>query len=213
MSGQYLMSVTSINGFAELLLDENIPEEDKQKYLHIIADESERLAAMSSNILLLSKLESQQFIVDKKPYSLDEKIKQCAILLSKEWDRKGIDFSAELEPAIYDGNFNLMWHVWINLLSNAIKFTPEHGEIKVTLKKENEFIIVAISDTGKGMSEEEKTRIFVRYYQGDSSRSNKGLGLGLSIAQRIVDLCDGKIEVKSTINEGSTFTVHLPSKQ
>lgn len=212
-SHEFKTPITSINGFAELLLDENIPEEDKQKYLHIIADESERLAAMSSNILLLSKLESQQFIVDKKPYSLDEQIKQCAILLSKEWDRKGIDFSAELEPAIYDGNFNLMWHVWINLLSNAIKFTPEHGEIKVTLKKENEFIIVAISDTGKGMSEEEKTRIFVRYYQGDSSRSNKGLGLGLSIAQRIVDLCDGKIEVKSTINEGSTFTVHLPSKQ
>jgi signal transduction histidine kinase len=209
-SHEFKTPITSINGFATLLLEENVTEEDRRKYLQIIADESERLAAMSSNTLLLSKLESQQFITDKKPYSLDEQIKRCAILLSKEWGRKEINFSAELEPVIYNGNTDLMQQVWINLLSNAIKFTPEHGEITVKLRKEKDCIKVEISDTGKGMSEEEIARIFVKYYQGDASHSNKGLGLGLSIAKRIIDLCGGKIEVTSVIDEGSTFTVYLP---
>lgn len=210
-SHEFKTPITSINGFATLLLEENVTEEDKRKYLQIIADESERLAAMSSNTLLLSKLESQQIITDKKPYPLDEQIKQCAILLSKEWGRKEINFSAELEPAIYNGNTDLMQQVWINLLSNAIKFTPEHGEITVRLRKEKDCVKVEISDTGRGMSEEEMTRIFVKYFQGDISHSNKGLGLGLSIAKRIIDLCGGKIEVTSAMDEGSTFTVKLPS--
>lgn len=209
-SHEFKTPITSINGFAMLLLEDNVSEEDKRKYLQIIADQSERLAAMSSNTLLLSKLESQQIITDKKLYSLDEQIKQCAILLSKEWGKKDINFSAELDVVSYTANADLMQQVWINLLSNAIKFTPEHGEITVNLKKENDTVRVTISDTGKGMSEEEMARIFAKYYQGDSSHSNKGLGLGLSIAKRIIELCEGKIEVTSKLNEGSTFTVYLP---
>jgi signal transduction histidine kinase len=209
-SHEFKTPITSINGFATLLLEENIAEEDKQKYLQIIANESERLASLADSSLLLSKLESQQLIVDKKPYSLDEQIKQCAILLSKEWNKKDIEFTAELEQSQYNGSSDLMQHVWINLLTNAIKYTPEHGEIIVTLEKAGSFIKFAVSDTGKGMSEEEMARIFDRYYQGDSS-SNKGLGLGLAIVKRIIDLCGGKIEVNSVVNEGSTFTVFLPN--
>ena len=212
-SHEFKTPITSINGFAMLLLDESVSEGDKRKYLQIIADESERLAAMSSNTLLLSKLESQQFVTDKKSYSLDEQIKRCSILLSNEWSKKKINFLAELEPVVYHGNSDLMQQVWINLLSNAIKFTPEFGEISVTLKKEEKFIKVEISDSGKGMNEEERARIFVKYYQIDPSHSNKGLGLGLPIAKRIIDLCGGKIEVTSKLNEGSTFTVYLPSSR
>jgi signal transduction histidine kinase len=210
-SHEFKTPITSINGFATLLLEESVSEEDKRQYLQIIANESERLASLSDSSLLLSKLESQQFIVDKKPYSLDEQIKQCAILLSKEWNKKEIEFTAELEQIQYNGSSDLMQHVWINLLANAIKFTPEYGEITVTLKKEGPFIKFAVSDTGKGMNEEEMARIFVKYYQGESS-SNKGLGLGLAIVKRIIDLCGGKIEINSAINEGSTFTVYLPYK-
>lgn len=212
-SHEFKTPITSINGFAMLLLEENVSEEDKKKYLQIIADESERLAAMSSNTLLLSKLESQQIITDKKQYFLDEQIKQCAILLSKEWDKKEISFSAELDVVSYIGNADLMQQVWINLLSNAIKFTPEYGEITVSLKNVKDAIIITISDTGKGMNEEEMARIFAKYYQGDSSHFNKGLGLGLSIVKRIIDLCGGKIEVTSKLNEGSMFMIYLPRTQ
>lgn len=209
-SHEFKTPITSINGFATLLLEESVSDEDKKKYLKIIADESEHLASLANSSLLLSKLESQQFIMDKKLYSLDEQIKRCAIILSHEWSKKEIEFSADLDQIQYYGNSDLMQQVWINLMANAIKFTPEHGEITVTLKKENAFIKVTVSDTGKGMSEEEMNRIFVKYYQGDPSHSNKGLGLGLSIVSRIVDLCGGKIDVKSKIYEGSTFTIYLP---
>lgn len=211
-SHEFKTPITSINGFARLLLEESISEEDKQKYLRIIADESERLSSLANSSLLLSKLESQQFVADKKFYSLDEQIKQCAIILSPEWSKKEIEFSAELEQVQYYGDSTLMQHVWINLLANAIKFTPEHGEVSVTMKKENAVIKIAISDTGKGMSKEEMNQIFVKYYQGDSFPSNKGLGLGLSIVKRIIDLCDGKIQVESIVDEGSTFMVYLPYK-
>ncbi len=209
-SHEFKTPITSINGFAMLLLEENVLEENRRKYLQIIAEESERLAALSNNSLLLSKLESQQFIVDKKPYPLDEQIKQCAILLSSEWSKKDIEFSAELEPVIFNGNSDLMQHVWINLLNNAIKFTPEHGEVSIAMKKDDSFIKVAVSDSGKGMGEKEMSQIFVKYYQGNSSDPVKGLGLGLSIVKKIADLCGGKIEVKSVIGEGSTLTVYLP---
>lgn len=209
-SHEFKTPITSINGFAKLLLEESVSEEDKVSYLKIIAHESERLASLANSSLLLSKLESQQFIVDKKTYYLDEQIKQCAIILSTEWTKKEIEFSADLEHIQYYGNSDLMQHVWINLITNAIKFTPEHGEISLTLKKENDFIKIIISDTGKGISKEDIDQILVKYYQGDSSHLNEGLGLGLSIVNRIVELCDGKIEVKSIIHEGSTFTVYLP---
>lgn len=208
-SHEFKTPITSINGFAALLLEENISEEDRRQYLQIIADESERLATLSNNSLLLSKLESQQ-LIDKQPYPLDEQIKRCAILLSNEWSKKRIEVTAELEQILYSGNYDLMQHVWINLLTNAIKFTPEHGEIALLLKKESGSIKFTISDTGKGMSEEETARIFVKYYQGDSSHATKGLGLGLSITRRIIDLCGGTIKVSSRIDEGSTFDIYLP---
>lgn len=209
-SHEFRTPITSINGFAKLLLEESVTDEDKHKYLQIIADESERLASLANSSMLLSKLESQQFILDKEYYSLDEQIKRCAIILSPEWGKKEIEFTAELEPVQYYGNADLMQHVWINLIGNAIKFTPEYGEIIVTLKKENSFILVSVLDSGKGMSQEELAQIFIKYYQGDSFHSKNGLGLGLSIAKRIIDLCGGRIEVNSRINEGSTFTVYLP---
>ena len=210
-SHEFKTPISSINGFATLLLEETVSEEDKRQYLEIIANESKRLASLADSSLLLSKLESQQFIFDKKPYSLDEQIKHCAILLSKEWSKKEIEFTADLDQVQYSGNSDLMQHVWINLLANAIKFTPEHGEITVTLKKADNLIQVAVNDTGKGMSEEEIARIFVKYYQADSS-ANKGLGLGLAIVKRIIDLSGGRIEVKSKINEVSSFKVYLPCK-
>ena len=209
-SHEFKTPITAVKGFAELLREPDTTPEEREQYLQIIIDESSRLADLANNTLLLTKLESQQFIAEKRRYSLDEQIKRCAILLSPAWEKKEISFTANLEPAEYDGNEELMRHVWLNLLSNAVKYTPEGGEIAVTLQPSREELTVTVADTGIGMPPEVRAHIFDKYYQGSPNSGGRGLGLGLSIALRIVELCGGNIQVDSVEDQGSTFTVRLP---
>ena len=204
--------ITSINGFAEMLLNDDgtLSNEERRSYLEIIASESRRLADLAGNSLLMSKLDTQKIIPDKKPFSLDEQLRRCSILLSGQWTEKELDMTMDLDEAVYVGDYDLMQHLWINLLTNAVKYTPKGGSITVTLKNEEKFIAVSVADTGKGISPEDRERIFDKYYQTDKSHSKRGLGLGLAICKRIVQLCNGTLEVESEVGVGSTFTVRLP---
>lgn len=204
--------ITSINGFAEMLLNDDgtLSREEKRSYLEIIASESRRLADLAGNSLLMSRLDTQKIIPDKKPFSLDEQLRRCSILLSGQWTEKELDMTMDLDEAVYVGDYDLMQHLWINLLTNAVKYTPKGGSITVTLKNEEKFIAVSVADTGKGIPPEDRERIFDKYYQTDKSHSKRGLGLGLAICKRIVQLCNGTLEVESEVGVGSTFTVKLP---
>lgn len=208
-SHEFKTPITSIHGFAELLLEENISEEDRKQYLQIILEESQRLASLSQNTLLLSKLDAQEVLTDKKKFELDEQIKKCAILLFRQIENKQIILNMELAPVTYYGSAELLHQVWMNLISNAIKFTPNGGEITIKLISIGNKITIHISDTGIGMDEETARLIFNKYYQGDSSHATAGFGLGLSIVKRVVDLCKGEIIVTSVPGKGSTFTVVL----
>ena len=210
-SHEFKTPITSINGFANLLLETEVTEEERRQYLTIIAEESSRLSKLAEETLMMSRLDSQQNIIDQEWYALDEQIRQNLILLSKDWGAKLIEIDTDLNPVSYLGNPALMSHIWLNLISNAIKFTPGHGRIAVNLKESGGKIYVSVADNGKGMTKEETSRIFNKYYQADASHATKGLGLGLSIAHRIVELCGGEIQVASTPGEGSTFTVILPT--
>lgn len=210
-SHEFKTPITAIKGFAELLREPDTTPEEREQYLQIILDESSHLADLANSTLLLTRLESQQFIAEKRPYPLDEQIKRCAILLSPSWEKKQISFTASLEPAEFVGNEELMRHVWINLLDNAVKYTPEGGEITVTLQVRPEELEISVADTGIGMPEEVRSHVFDKYYQGSrSSGSGRGLGLGLSIVYRILELCGGQVRVDSVVDQGSTFTVRLP---
>ena len=134
------------------------------------------------------------------------------IILSKSWLDKKIEFSGEFPATIFNGNKELMQHLWLNLLGNAVKYTPTGGEISVEVIPKKETITVMISDTGEGMAQEVLEHLFDPYYQGDSSHAGQGLGLGLSISKRIVELCGGRISVQSELGTGSKFTVILPVK-
>ena len=204
--------ITSINGFAEMLLNDDgtLSREEKRSYLEIIASESRRLADLAGNSLLMSRLDTQKIIPDKKPFSLDEQLRRCSILLSGQWTEKELDMTMDLDEAVYVGDYDLMQHLWINLLTNAVKYTPKGGSITVTLKNEEKFIAVSVADTGKGIPPEDRERIFDKYYQTDKSHSKRGLGLGLAICKRIVQLCNGSLTVESDVGVGSTFTVKLP---
>ena len=99
--------------------------------------------------------------------------------------------------------------MWNNLLSNAIKFTPAGGEIFISLKEEDRFITLMVKDTGCGMSAETGEHIFDKFYQGDTSHSSEGNGLGLALVKKVVDILGGEIGVESSPGKGSTFTVKL----
>lgn len=106
-----------------------------------------------------------------------------------------------------------MQHLWINLLSNSIKYNKENGKINISLSKNNEGkIVVTISDTGIDMKEEQILHIFEKYYQVEKSKTIQGLGLGLTIVNRILNLVNGEIEVTSKFGEGSEFKVILPNE-
>jgi signal transduction histidine kinase len=209
-SHEFKTPIASINGFANLLLNQKLTGTEQKEYLKIIADESARLAALANNTLFLSRLDSLQIISGKKPYSLDEQLRHCAILLSSEWNKKHINFSGEMDEVTYIGDKELMQHLWLNLMSNAIKFTPENVDITVSLSHGKDTITVKIADTGIGMDPETAGHIFEKYYQGNAGRQQSGLGLGLNIVRKIVELCGGTISVESRIDEGSVFTVKLP---
>lgn len=212
-SHEFKTPIASINGFASLLLERDLPEETKNQYLQIIVDESARLSNLAASTILLSKLTSQQIITDTEEYNLSEQLRQCSIILSQSWLEKKIDFSGEFSSVVmFKGNKELMQHLWINLLNNAVKYTPVSGEISASVSKNEEYITVTITDSGEGMDQKTLQHLFDPYYQGDTSHAGQGLGLGLSICKRIVELCYGTISVKSELGTGSQFIVTLPIK-
>jgi len=211
-SHEFKTPITSILGFSEFLIEtgENIESPERMQYLRFIAEESRRLSELSQKTLLLSKVDACQIITDKENFNLGEQLRHCAILLLPQIEKKRIELELDVPELTYCGNAELLEQVWVNLLTNAIKFTPEGGEIGISAKAENNTITVWITDSGVGMDKETQTKIFEKYYQHDAGHSARGSGIGLSIAHRIVILCNGKIEVESSPGEGSVFTVTLP---
>ena len=211
-SHEFKTPIVSIRGFARQLQNPNLTDAEREEYISIIISESERLTKMSSNILLLTKLENQQIVSEKTSFSLDEQIRRCILLLEKDWGAKNIEFNLDgLEEAKYTFNEEMLSHVWMNLLSNAIKFSPDNGIIKIQLSLADGKIVCSISDHGAGMSEETVSRIFEKFYQGDKSHNGNGNGIGLNIVSRIVMLAGGEVKVFSREGEGSRFEVHLPN--
>lgn len=209
-SHEFKTPIASINGFASLVLEKDLPEDEQKEYLKIIVDESARLSNLATSSILLSQLTSQTIVTDIEEYDLGEQLRECSIILSGTWLKKNMNFDVSLESVMYRGNKEMMQHMWINLLDNAVKYTPEGGKITVLVREENGYAIVKIMDTGEGISKDIQKSLFDPYFQGDSSHSRQGLGLGLSIVKRIVELCKGTISVRSTLGEGSEFTVILP---
>lgn len=211
-SHEFKTPIVSIRGFAhQLLYDEGLSEEQKKEYISIIASESDRLSTMASNVLLLSKLEHQQILTDLCEFDLDEQIRRCILLLEKQWGPKNIQWNIELDVLRCRTSEELLSHVWINLLSNAIKFTPDGGEISVTLRPDGGGAVFFVKDTGIGMSRDTVTRIFDKFYQCDHSHTTTGNGLGLSLVKRIIELVGGEISVRSELGRGSEFRVWLPT--
>lgn len=209
-SHEFKTPIVSISGFADLLLEEQLPPEDQKEYLTIIRDESRRLADLATNILTLNRVESQTILTDKACFSLDEQLRQSVLVTQQKWRQKELDFDADLVPAEYTGSEGLLKEVWLNLLDNAAKFSPAGGTVAVNLRKAKNALMVSVTDQGEGMSADTQAHIFEQFYQGDTSHTTQGNGLGLAMVKKVLELHGGSIQVNSAPGQGSCFTVTLP---
>jgi len=204
--------LTSIRGFAALLKNNALTDEEKNHYLGIIEAESKRLSALSDNLLKLSALESGGEPLTINAFRLDKQLEEVILMLEPQWSAKNIVMEADLEKLTIQGDEGLLSQVWVNLLHNAVKFTPEGGVIHIGLTAYNQEARCQIIDTGIGIAAENQIHIFERFYKVDKSRDRAlgGNGLGLSLAKKIVELHSGQITPESELGKGSTFTVILP---
>lgn len=210
ISHEYKTPIVSIRGFAKLVKKGNLTKEQQDEYLDIIISESTRLSELSSNVMLLSKLNTLDKPTDNEEFSLDEQLRRVIVLMNQQMEKKHIEADIELEACTIIANQELLQQVWINLLSNAIKFTAEGGRIGVQLTGNPVKANVAIRDNGIGMNQEVVKHVFDKFYQRDNSRASEGYGLGLSLVKSIVSLHNGSIDVESVPGEGSIFSVTLP---
>lgn len=208
-SHEFKTPIVSISGFADLLLDDDVPPDERREYLQIIRDESKRLAQLSSSVLLLNRVESQTILTDRSDFALDEQLRQSVLVTQQKWRGKALAFKVELPACIYNGSEALLKEVWLNLLDNAAKFSPDGGTIGVTMREDQGRVVVSVTDQGCGMDAETRRHIFEQFYQGDTSHKTQGNGLGLAMAQKIAALHGGEITVDSHPNAGSCFTAYL----
>jgi heavy metal sensor kinase len=202
----------AMRGEAEVLLSKGRTGEEYQETLAHFIEQLDCLNHMIDDLILLSKSDSFQVELKMAPLRLDLLIEDICSLFQVLAEQKGIalDFHATEEVMVIGDKVRLQ-QLFTNLIDNAIKYTSK-GSIHVTLEKNKEHILLKVQDTGIGIPSEEQEKIFKRFYRVDKSRSREtgGVGLGLSIAEWIVHAHHGRIEVNSELNEGSTFTVHLP---
>lgn len=199
-----------IESYAMALQQEELPSELRKEYTDTIITASKKLTTLVTNILKLNKLENQEINQNNDPYDICSQLCNCAISFESLWEAKNIEFVADIEDrAIIHADESMLEIVWHNLLSNAIKFTPPGGTIMLTQTSDEDTITVMVSDSGCGMDKNTMKYIFDKFYQGDTSHSVEGNGLGLALSLRVIELVGGAITVKSEPDKGTIFTVKL----
>ena len=212
ISHEFQTPLTSIQGFANILKEEDLPKEQRVKYANIILYNSKRLSSLAKNMLQLTLLDREEIELELTNYSLVEQMNRVISTQENQAKEKNIEIVFEMpkKEIFIEGDEQRLEQVWTNIISNAIKYTNEGGLITITMKKNSKDIEVSIEDTGIGMSKEVVSHIFERFYREDKARNVEGNGLGLAIVKSIVDLHHGKIDILSQVDVGTNFIVRLP---
>ena len=215
----FLLSVThelktpiaAVKLFLETLKTRKLSSEQEQKIIEDALKENTRLQVLSENILLVTRLD------DSRDHVFIEKVNISELLQSSLQRYQSLSPELMIERDIQTkgetkGDGQLLSAVFNNLIENAIKYSKKEKKIKISLLEEQGVLVLIVKDNGIGISAEERQRIFEKFYRvgNEDTRKTKGTGLGLYIVKNIVKLHGGSVEVKSELNEGSTFTVKLP---
>ncbi|MDE5939072.1 MAG: HAMP domain-containing histidine kinase [Lachnospiraceae bacterium] len=204
--------IAIIKNYAQLLQTGKASEEQEKEYAKGIEDAASRLSSLISNILKLNKLEHQRIMPEIEAYNVCRQLCESIFLYEDALEEKEIELETDIEDtAMIAADINLMELVWNNLLSNAVKFTGRGGSISVRQTSDESHVRVSVSDTGCGIAKESINHIFDKFYQGDTSHSPEGNGLGLALVKRVLELSDGEIQITSEEGKGSTFIVTLPA--
>ena len=209
--------ITSIMGYADTLLEGEYDKETQDKFLNVIASEARRMARLVTDLLTLSRYDSNKNKIKKEAFDLGELVKKCqdklAIEIKKKKHKVNCFVTADVPPVYADKDD--IERVVLNILSNSIKYSPDNGEIKIYVGFVYNDAYIKIFDNGIGIPEEDLGRIFERFYRVDKARTREmgGTGLGLSIAKEILDKNGGSIDIKSVVGQGTEVVVRIPTKQ
>ena len=209
--------ITSIMGYADTLLEGGYDEETQNKFLNVIASESRRMARLVTDLLTLSRYDSNKKKTQKESFDLGELVKRCQEKLAIEIKKKGHTVNAFVTadvPPVYADKDDIE-RVVLNILTNSIKYTLDNGEIKIYVGFVYNDAYIKVFDNGIGIPEDDLSRIFERFYRVDKARTREmgGTGLGLSIAKEILDKNGGSIDIKSKVGEGTEVVIRIPTKQ
>lgn len=202
-----------IQNYSTILQNKSLTSDERDKYLQELSKVTKRLSDLISNILKLNKLENQTLNPNMGKFNLAEELRLCLISFENLIEDKRITLDADIDEIEIFSSKELLSIVWNNIISNAIKFTPTGGNIKVSLKNTGNYVMVTIRDNGCGMTKEVGAHIFDKFYQGDTSHSGEGNGLGLALVKQVIDILGGEITVESEPEKGSTFIVKLKKEQ
>lgn len=203
--------MTRLRAMAELALASEGNGEGLREALLECLEESERILTMLNTIMDISEAETGTIRLELSSVSLNHLLGEVLELYQYVAEDRGVRLEANCQAGLHMmADPNRMRQVLGNLLDNAVKYTPAGGEVKVSAGLWQKEVVISVSDSGIGIPEQDLPRIWERLYRCDHSRSQKGLGLGLSLVKAVVQAHGGRVEVASTLGKGSTFTLHFP---
>lgn len=202
--------VSAMMGFAEMMLEDGVPPEERKEYLTLIYDEAARISRLCENMLRMSRLENQELVMRHEQVAVDEQIRKCVILLSEKREGRGQEFDLDLPPMQIESDPDLLQQIWLNLIDNAMKYSESGTVIHISGRNGTDGIAVSVRDEGSGIPVEKQEHIFDAFYQCEESHKKDGNGLGLSIVKRILELLNGSIECRSAAGKGTEMLVKVP---
>lgn len=205
--------ITSVRGYAELLEnDMAVDGSMKKEFLYRIKKETENMTNLINDILMISRLETKEVEVTLEEVRLFPLVKEVCESLEPLAQECQVKIIMNCRPLSINANSRQIRELLNNLITNAVKYNKPEGKVYVTVTAEGKDLVIIVEDTGVGIPDESKHRVFERFYRVDKGRSKKmgGTGLGLSIVKHVVNYNNGTIKLKSKVGEGSKFTVRLP---